>query len=605
LTVSQFADAELIVPAGPLTGARWRTDFAPYQRGLMDAFHEPGVDTVVIKGSSQWGKTSVALNIVAYHIAHDPCPILVVEPTERPMAEDFSKNRLTPLIDASPALRAKISEPRAVKQTDNTIFSKRFGGGFVAIGGANSAASLAARSIRLLVLDELNRYPPELAGEGSTVSVAIKRTSAYGSRKRILKLSSPTRKGGPISAAFEEGDQRRYFVPCLECGHMHTFEWKNVRWANDDPETAHLVCPGCGVAFGDRERIEMLDHGDWRPTATAKVAGTVSFHLWEAYSPLSSLKEIVTGFLAAKRAQDAGDRAPMHTWINTTLGEEVEAQEGEGAPDLKLLLLRREEYPERIPHPGCCLTAGVDTQDDRLEARIWAWGPGEECWLVDRQTLPGDTSQPTPWRELDGVLRRAYPHELGPDLYIRSVCIDSAGHRTTMVYGYCARQEVGRIYATIGRDGDRPIVSSPSPRKWGTDERPVPLYTIGVDAAKALLISRLRLSTRTGPGVLHFPMEVDEEFFDQLTSERLHQTWTRGVPRQVWIKKHHGRNEELDCWVLALAALRLFNQPLDVMARRLEAMAVPKEPAEGETPPAAGGRRTFQRRFSRSSYLES
>ena len=81
LTVSQFADRELIVTSGPLAGTRWQTAFAPYQRGIMDAHHEPGVEFVVVMGSAQFGKTSIALCRIAYVIAHDPSSVLVVEPT--------------------------------------------------------------------------------------------------------------------------------------------------------------------------------------------------------------------------------------------------------------------------------------------------------------------------------------------------------------------------------------------------------------------------------------------------------------------------------------------------------------------------------------------
>src|SRR6185295_470666 len=166
LTVSEFADRELVVTSGPLAGTHWSTDWAPYQREIMDAFHEPGVEIVVVMGSAQWGKTSIALNLVAYHMVHDPCPILVVEPTVDPMAREFAKNRLDPLIAASPALRAVVSKKRA-KDSANTMLAKAFRGGSIAIGGANSAASLAARTIRVLILDEIDRYPAELTGEGA------------------------------------------------------------------------------------------------------------------------------------------------------------------------------------------------------------------------------------------------------------------------------------------------------------------------------------------------------------------------------------------------------------------------------------------------------
>jgi len=125
LTVSEYCDQHIIVTSGPLAGTRWQTAFAPYQRGILDVFHEPGVTTAVVKGSSQWGKTACAVNIVAYHMEHDACPILVVEPTVDPMAKDFARNRLEPMIAASPTLRDTVSKKRA-KDATNTTLEKSF-----------------------------------------------------------------------------------------------------------------------------------------------------------------------------------------------------------------------------------------------------------------------------------------------------------------------------------------------------------------------------------------------------------------------------------------------------------------------------------------------
>src|SRR3990172_10798582 len=53
LTISEFSDRELVVTTGPLAGTHWQTSFAPYQRGILDAFHEPGVEYVAVRASSQ------------------------------------------------------------------------------------------------------------------------------------------------------------------------------------------------------------------------------------------------------------------------------------------------------------------------------------------------------------------------------------------------------------------------------------------------------------------------------------------------------------------------------------------------------------------------
>src|SRR6185295_4062628 len=259
---------------------------------------------------------------------------------------------------------------------------------------------------------------------------------------RVMLLSSPTLEGAPIHTWFQQGDERRYYVPCPACGHMHTFQWKNVRFDDHDPETARLVCPSCEHAINDSERVAILGKGEWRAEKPTRRDRTiVSFHLWEAYSPLSSLTAIVKTFLAAREKQKQGDPSEMHTWQNTTLGEPHSPDKGRGV-EPHGLLLRREPVTDEFQVPGgaCCLTMGVDVQDDRLETFVYAWGPGEESWLIDRDTLSGDTSQEGPWRLLDELLDRPFKHELGPLLHIQATAIDSAGHRTTLVYDYAEKK---------------------------------------------------------------------------------------------------------------------------------------------------------------------
>jgi len=204
---------------------------------------------------------------------------------------------------------------------------------------------------------------------------------------------------------------------------------------------------------------------------------------------------------------------------------------------------------------------------------------------------------------LDELLDLPYSHASGQALHIQAACIDSAGHRTTLVYDYAEKKAARRVYAIIGRDGQRPIVSSPSPKRWGRHERQVPLYTLGVDAGKALFLSRLSL-TEKGAGYVHLPVAdwCDDELAAQLTSERLVTRWHKGLPQQVW-RKLRPRNEALDMAVYGLGALRLLNPKLNVMAAALAGHA---ERARAEMPPAGTPlppAQRPQRRVSRSTYL--
>ena len=178
--------------------------------------------------SAQVGKTETFLNNpVGYFIAQDPAPILVIQPTLE-MAQTWSKDRFAPMLRDCPALKDLVQDPRA-RSSNNTILHKTFAGGHITMAGANSASSLASRPIRIVFLDEVDRFPASAGTEGDPVSLAKKRTTTFWNRK-IIMTSTPTVKGASrIEQAFLESDQRKYYVPCPKCGEFQVLMWSNIR----------------------------------------------------------------------------------------------------------------------------------------------------------------------------------------------------------------------------------------------------------------------------------------------------------------------------------------------------------------------------------------
>ena len=158
LTISEWADEfrQLSKESSSEPG-RWVTDRAPYQREIMDAISSPLTDTVVIMSSAQIGKTEILNNILGYYIHYDPSPMLLLQPTLE-MAEAYSKDRLAPMIRDTPVLSEKVGDAKA-KNSGNTLLHKTFPGGHITMAGANSPSSLASRPIRIVLADEVDRYP--------------------------------------------------------------------------------------------------------------------------------------------------------------------------------------------------------------------------------------------------------------------------------------------------------------------------------------------------------------------------------------------------------------------------------------------------------------
>jgi phage terminase large subunit GpA-like protein len=548
LTLSDWADRERVLPAeSSAEPGRWSTDRVPYLREPMDAIADRRVETVVVMSSSQVGKTEILLNLIGYHAHLDPCPMMLIEPTIE-MASAVSKDRIAPMLRDTPALRGLVGAPRS-RDTSNAIHHKAFPGGTLTLSGANSPASLASRPIRVLLGDELDRWPHTVGAEGDPLMLAMKRTTTF-RRRKIVLVSSPTVKGASrIEDWWNISDQRRFHTPCPRCGKRFVLEWSHVRWENSDPSTAYLECPHCLGRIEDIERPAMMAAGAWQ--ASAPFTGIAGFHVWEMFSPWRSLADQVAAFLVARRSLEM-----RQAWVNTALGQVWEAPGERVEPST--LLLRRESYIGIVPAGVQLLTAGVDTQDDRLEALVIGWGPGEEGWIVERTPLLGDPARPEVWREFDELLAMDWPHESGGTMRIQCCLIDAGGHRTQSVYNAVIPRQQKRVYASFGRSGGERgmLVSPPKAIRPANGTGNVQRRIVDVDQAKGLIFARLRVAD-PGPEYVHFPASVGEAFFDELTAETLVTKRNKfGVPVRTW-QQTKERNESLDCFVLALAALRI------------------------------------------------
>lgn len=563
LKVSEWADTERkLSPEASAEPGQWTTTRAEYQRGIMDAFSDPTIETIVVMSSAQVGKTEILNNLVGFHVGQDPAPMLVVQPT-LDMAQTWSKDRLAPMLRDTPALSNLVSDPRS-RDSGNTTLHKIFPGGHITACGANSPSSLASRPVRVVLCDEVDRYPVSAGAEGDPVSLARKRASTFWNR-RIGLFSTPTLKGNSrIETAFEESDKRFYFVPCAHCGHEQTLKWAQVRWDEGRPETAAYMCEDCGVLWTDAERVRAIKNGHWQATAESKrVAG---FHLSGLYSPWTPLESAVLDFLEAKKQP-----ATLRVFVNTYLGETWEDQ-GERVDDYAVAE-RREDFGEQLPREILVLTAGVDVQDDRLEIEIVGWGKDEESWSLDYKTIYGDPSSPAVWQDLDSAFAQEFEREDGKILHVRAACIDSGGHHTNSVYTYVRPREGKRIFAIKGVGGEgKPLVGKPGRNNIGK----IRLFPIGVDTAKDLLYSRLKIS-EPGPGYLHFPLKRSDEYFRQLTAEKIVIRYHKGFARREWVKMRP-RNEALDVRVYAMAALGILNLNLNTLHDR--AFMVKENPPE-------------------------
>lgn len=558
LTVSEWADRNRkLSPEASAEPGSWDTSRAEYQRGFMDAVSDPNVEVVVGMFSAQTGKTETINNAVGFHIDQDPAPILLLQPTLE-MAEAWSKDRLAPMLRDTPCLQGKVNDPRS-RDSGNTVRHKVFPGGHITMAGANSPASLASRPIRIVLADEIDRFPSSAGAEGDPVSLAKKRSKTFWNRKVVL-TSTPTIAGhSRIEEAYEESDQRRYFVPCPDCGEMQYLKWEQVRWTGDDPSTAQYVCVSCGSLWTDARRQAAVARGEWR--AAKPFNGIAGFHIWQAYSPWVKLSEIVTEFLASRANPER-----LKVFVNTELAETWK-ENGE-APEWKRLYDRAESYKIGIAPKGVVfITLGIDVQADRLEVYVWGWGRGLESWLIDHRVLSGDPYAPNVWDELNSIVAETWPHENGARLNPVKIAIDS-GYATTEVYKW-AKLKPGLVIAVKGVEHGSAGVGIPQAvdiagshgdkrKRRGAAVWPV---VSGIYKSEFYGFLRLEAPTRESgdgypPGYVHIA-KFSDEVFKQLTAEQL-VTRTVKYRRKTEWEKTRDRNEALDCRVYARAAASVY-----------------------------------------------
>jgi phage terminase large subunit GpA-like protein len=557
LTVSEWADDNrFLSQKSSSEPGRWRTERTPYLRTIMDCLSPSStVQKVVFQAGAQIGKTETGNNWFGYVVHHCPGPMLMVQPTVD-MAKRLSKQRLAPMIEESPVLRERIAESRA-RDSGNTMLAKEFRGGFLIITGANSAVGLRSMPVRFLFLDEIDAYPSDVDGEGDPVKLAERRTTTF-LRKKIYMVSTPTIKDiSRIEKEYLASDRRRFYVPCPHCQNMDWIRWANIKWDNEDPKTAKLLCDKCGCLIDEYHKTQMLNKGEWRAEfpGDGRAAG---FHLSSLYSPLGwkSWKEIVEEFLEAKN-----DPPRLKEWVNTVLAETWEEQYSAGI-EADALAKFAENYPLlTVPYGGLILTAGVDVQDNRIEVKIKAWGRGEESWLVNHVQIFGDPTENELWKQVDSVIFQDYKHESGIKMKVTAGAVDT-GYHTHHAYAYCRERKKSNIIAIKGSSvAGKPALSKPSKQdvnfKNQTIKKGVELWTIGTGTIKSIIYSRLKKAGQKGDGCYHFPLGLPDEYYKQLTAEKqITKGYVNGFPKRVWVKKDGARNEALDCEVYAYAALQ-------------------------------------------------
>lgn len=561
-SVSEWADhnRQIVGKSAPEPGP-WHTDRAPYQREIMDSFSQRGIHDIVVMSSAQMGKTDMLMNMIGRMIDLDPGPSLLVMPAEDD-TDNFSKERLSPTIEATRVLREKV-----FGGSGSTIRQKNFPGGFLSMTGAISPGGLKSRPIQNLFMDEVDGYPPSAGVEGDPVSLARKRTQNFAFAKRVFTSTPTIKTTSRIYREFLRGTQEEWEVQCEHCGEYSQVLFDDIRFEKTETadingqkeyevESAVWRCPKCQKTM--EEHAVKRAPAKWvayNPKALKR--GIRSFHLNVFLSPWSDWKAVCKKFLDSK-----DDVEMLKTFYNLELGLPFEHKELSAVPDQ--LFARREHYEAEVPNGVLVITMGIDTQDNRLEYEVRGWGREEESWGIQYGVIPGRPDDEQTWAQLDELLDKEWKLSNGKKLRALAAFMDAGGHFYDEVTQHCHARRMKRIYPIRGDNkDDGPLLHRAKKAKNGINA-----FFLNVYVGKRAVLHNASV-TMIGPRYMHFPDNedagYDEFYFKGLISETVRPVKKRGTWVEEWTKIYE-RNEPLDCCNYARCAFKALKS-VDLDAR--------------------------------------
>lgn len=545
LTVSEWSEQYRILDAkSSAMPGLWRNQITPYLVGIMDEFNNYETEEITFVKPTQVGGTEAMQNMLAYIVAQDPSPTMVVYPTDE-LGEATSQNRLQPMFKSSPELQKHFSENES--QKDELQFDNMY----ISIAGSNSPSALASKPIKYLFLDEVDKYPPASSKEADPISLAKERTKTFRGRK-IYSCSTPTLRTGHIWKMMESSDVvKHYFVPCPHCSEYIELKFSQIRWPDKDTglssedraAQAVYVCQECGAVITDSDKTQALIKGEWRAIKeTTKTARTVAFWMNTLYSPFTSFSQIAKEFIKSKDDPDK-----LHNFANSWLAEPWEDTKLKTNADL--VMERQTAVPAyTVPDWAKFITGGVDVQENSIYWTIRAFGNH----ITSQNIAHGQVFS---WNELQRVMNIEYKKADGTPMIVALALIDS-GDQTDDVYNFCAENS-DWAYPCKGTDSMLNHYKISTVNKTGSKAYGMTLVLVDGGKYKDLIAARMRLENGEKSWMVH--ADCDREYAEQVTAEhKIIERNSKGIEKYLWKKKQsHADNHYLDCEVYAMAAADL------------------------------------------------
>ena len=548
-TVSEWADHNrLLTREESPTAGLWNTENTPYLRDIMNVFTDKTTQVTTVLKATQLGFTEAAINVCGYTIDRSPCRIFYVMPDED-LAKDFSVDRLQKALKNTPNIARKIESADRSK-----ALVIRFPGGMIRLSGANSPAKLASWPIPWVIMDEVDKFPQWSGREASPVSLIKERTKNWPWRK-ILVGSTPTTEWGFVYRSYMESEAHyQFYVPCPECGHYQTFQFKNLKFPTvvDDRRLireTYYECENCHHHIRDKEKLLMLRKGKWQPDEELGYKPKlVGFKINTLYSPWVAFADVAKEFLRSK-----DDPAALMNFVNSWLAEPWKSKSAE--VKAKAVLDKKTKIPSGIvPSETLILTGGVDRQQGYFYWVIRAWMPKMGSMKI------ANGSAET-WDDVKRIMDQFWPVENSDrKMQVILYAVDS-GYETEDTYDFCYYAYGDAQVAVPVKGASQALVGyykrtklQPNIEKGRNWQRTMDLFEIDTNKVKDFIFYRMNKELGE-EGCWMVDADTDEVYANMITAEHK----VRDGDKEVWRLIGKKDNHYLDCEVYNTVAAMIMN----------------------------------------------
>lgn len=597
-----------------------RFDVNPFMREIIDCADVNSlVREVNLKKGVQVTFTTLLESIMMYFMAHIKTVPMMYLTADKELAKARIENNVIPMINQSGfADIIRSSDEGNTRKTGKTADHLQWeGGGYMVPFGAKTADKMRSFSIMVMLKDEIDAWADTVGKDGDPDFLSDGRCKGYWERRKIFRGSTPLIKGtSKIQKAYLRGDQRKYMVLCLKCGHEQYLKWHTVdkntgiiggfTWklteGELDIESVRYCCQKCGHEHydHDKEKLFSEDHGAyWKPTSRPAEPGIRSYHLPAMYSPIGMAPwySLVSDYLKAWDPVEnkVRDITLYQVFYNNVLAEPFEIM-GSKIRFTSVSAHRRAVYRlGQIPNKYAMRYSGsvilflfcmVDVHKNNLAVSVMGFTRDSRCYIIDywrfeveKDEDDCDEITSPVWGRLRKLIEETeYTADDGKRYRIAVTFVD-AGYSNDTVTTFCKDYDSG-VYPILGRDRPAKNQTIKEFAEFTTQSGTVG-YRILVDHYKDRLAPVLRREWVEEAGdqpVYHFnaPVDISDKQLKELTVEsRREKIDDKGNTVHYWHRPGNAKNELWDLIIYGYSCVEILAWGICIQHFELETIDWP------------------------------